>query len=152
MQQFRILGIGAAKLSSVDPTVNHYYVGVSLKGEYGMVARWDGFNFSNSIGGDHNASMAKYEYLIETGPTITSINDASLKATEPDSVGSDSYNQDLSERRAMNVSSVLMQGGVMRQRIAATGYGESRPIASNATDDGRAHNRRVEVYISAFRG
>lgn len=69
-----------------------------------------------------------------------------------DSVGSDSYNQDLSERRAMNVASVLTQNGVIRQRIAATGFGESRPIASNATDSGRAQNRRVEVYISAFQG
>ena len=69
-----------------------------------------------------------------------------------DSVGSETYNQDLSERRAMNVASVLTQNGVMRQRIAATGFGESRPIASNATDEGRARNRRVEVYISAFQG
>ena len=69
-----------------------------------------------------------------------------------DSVGPEAYNQDLSERRAMNVSSILMQGGVMRQRIEATGFGETRPIASNATDEGRARNRRVEVYISAFRG
>lgn len=69
-----------------------------------------------------------------------------------DSVGAEAYNQDLSERRAMNVASVLMSGGVIRQRIAATGYGENRPIASNATDEGRARNRRVEVYISAFQG
>ena len=69
-----------------------------------------------------------------------------------DSVGADSYNQDLSERRAMNVASVLMQGGVIRQRIIAEGYGESRPVASNSTDDGRERNRRVEVYISAFQG
>jgi len=69
-----------------------------------------------------------------------------------DSVGSDSYNQQLSERRAMNVASILMQGGVIRQRLIAEGYGESRPVASNETDDGRARNRRVEVYISAFQG
>jgi outer membrane protein OmpA-like peptidoglycan-associated protein len=69
-----------------------------------------------------------------------------------DSVGSDSYNQELSERRAMNVGSVLISGGVIRQRLIAQGYGESRPVASNASDDGRARNRRVEVYISAFTG
>ncbi|MGH6951332.1 MAG: OmpA family protein [Vitreimonas sp.] len=69
-----------------------------------------------------------------------------------DSVGADSYNQDLSERRAMNVASMLVQGGVIRQRIVAEGFGESRPVASNSTDDGRARNRRVEVYISAFQG
>ena len=69
-----------------------------------------------------------------------------------DSIGSDAYNQDLSERRAMNVASVLMQGGVIRQRLIAQGYGETRPIADNSTDSGRARNRRVEVYISAFQG
>jgi outer membrane protein OmpA-like peptidoglycan-associated protein len=69
-----------------------------------------------------------------------------------DSVGSDAYNQDLSERRAMNVASVLISGGVIRQRLITQGFGEARPIASNSTDDGRARNRRVEVYISAFTG
>jgi outer membrane protein OmpA-like peptidoglycan-associated protein len=69
-----------------------------------------------------------------------------------DSVGPAAYNQDLSERRAMNVASILVQNGVIRQRIAATGFGATRPIASNATDEGRARNRRVEVYISAFQG
>jgi outer membrane protein OmpA-like peptidoglycan-associated protein len=67
-------------------------------------------------------------------------------------VGSDAYNQELSERRAMNVSSILMQGGVIRQRLIAQGFGETRPIADNGTDSGRARNRRVEVYISAFQG
>ena len=69
-----------------------------------------------------------------------------------DSTGRDDYNQDLSERRAMNVSSVLIQNGVIRQRVIATGFGESRPIADNSSDSGRARNRRVEVMISAFQG
>jgi outer membrane protein OmpA-like peptidoglycan-associated protein len=69
-----------------------------------------------------------------------------------DSVGGDAYNQDLSERRAMNVASVLIGGGVIRQRVLVTGFGESRPIADNSSDTGRARNRRVEVYISAFQG
>ncbi len=67
-----------------------------------------------------------------------------------DSVGSDSYNQALSERRAMSVSSLLLSNGVIRERLIARGMGESNPIASNETPDGRARNRRVEVYISAF--
>jgi outer membrane protein OmpA-like peptidoglycan-associated protein len=69
-----------------------------------------------------------------------------------DSVGDDAYNLQLSERRAMNVSSVLMQGGVIRQRVVVTGYGESRPLVDNSTDTNRARNRRVEVMISAFKG
>jgi outer membrane protein OmpA-like peptidoglycan-associated protein len=69
-----------------------------------------------------------------------------------DSVGTDAYNLDLSERRAQNVGSVLIQSGVYRQRLIITGFGESRPIADNSTDSGRSRNRRVEVLISAFQG
>jgi len=63
--------------------------------------------------------------------------------------GADAYNQDLSERRAMNVASVLISGGVIRQRLITQGYGESRPRVQPC--DAEA-NRRVEVYISAFTG
>lgn len=69
-----------------------------------------------------------------------------------DSVGADAYNQQLSERRAFAVSSVLLNAGVIRQRLVAQGAGESRPIADNGSPAGRARNRRVEVYISAFQG
>ncbi len=69
-----------------------------------------------------------------------------------DSVGADDYNQNLSERRALNISSVLIQSGVIRERVIATGFGERQPIADNSTDSGRARNRRVEVMISAFQG
>ncbi|MDX2235939.1 MAG: OmpA family protein [Hyphomonadaceae bacterium] len=67
-----------------------------------------------------------------------------------DSVGSDAYNQELSERRAMNVASVMISNGVQRQRVAAYGYGETAPIADNATPDGRARNRRVEIRLKAL--
>jgi outer membrane protein OmpA-like peptidoglycan-associated protein len=91
--------------------------------------------------------------LRDTGAVLSQYDQTTVDVYgHADSVGADSYNQDLSERRAMNVASVLMQGGVIRQRIIAEGFGESRPVASNATDDGRARNRRVEVYISAFQG
>jgi outer membrane protein OmpA-like peptidoglycan-associated protein len=69
-----------------------------------------------------------------------------------DSVGADDYNQNLSERRALNISSVLIQSGVIRERVIATGFGERQPVADNSTDSGRARNRRVEVMISAFQG
>jgi outer membrane protein OmpA-like peptidoglycan-associated protein len=69
-----------------------------------------------------------------------------------DSTGADDYNQSLSERRAMAVSAILMQGGVIGQRLIATGFGESQPIADNGTEYGRERNRRVEVRISAFQG
>jgi outer membrane protein OmpA-like peptidoglycan-associated protein len=72
-------------------------------------------------------------------------------AGHTDSTGSDSYNQMLSQQRAQSVSSVLMQSGVQPVRIDTVGYGESRPIASNATDAGRQQNRRVELTLLPYR-
>ena len=62
-----------------------------------------------------------------------------------DSVGTDKYNQGLSERRANAVMSHLVDRGVSASRLTATGYGESNPVASNDTAEGRALNRRVEL-------
>ena len=62
-----------------------------------------------------------------------------------DSVGTDAYNQGLSERRAEAVRSHLVGRGVSASRLTAIGYGETHPIASNDTAEGRALNRRVEL-------
>jgi len=64
-----------------------------------------------------------------------------------DSTGSDSYNQALSQRRAYSVSNYLTGRGVNPQRLIAQGFGESRPVADNSTEAGRAQNRRVEIQI-----
>jgi outer membrane protein OmpA-like peptidoglycan-associated protein len=69
-----------------------------------------------------------------------------------DSTGADDYNQVLSERRASSVASYLVSRGVMRDRLFVAGRGETQPIASNATEDGRARNRRVEVVLRPFTG
>jgi outer membrane protein OmpA-like peptidoglycan-associated protein len=64
-----------------------------------------------------------------------------------DSVGSDDYNQDLSQRRADSVRSYLMQQGINSQRIVAAGKGEHQPVADNGSAGGRQLNRRVEIII-----
>lgn len=64
-----------------------------------------------------------------------------------DSVGTDDYNQSLSERRAASVRIALMEENVEPARIKTIGYGESRPIADNTTSAGRLKNRRVEIVI-----
>jgi outer membrane protein OmpA-like peptidoglycan-associated protein len=66
-----------------------------------------------------------------------------------DSVGTDAYNNDLSQRRALAAQSYLQTLGVPATRLQATGRGESEPIQSNDTDAGRAQNRRVEIAIYA---
>lgn len=64
-----------------------------------------------------------------------------------DSVGSDAYNQGLSERRAQSVVSYLSSHGVPAEKLSAAGQGESQPAADNSTDAGRAQNRRVELFV-----
>jgi OOP family OmpA-OmpF porin len=65
-----------------------------------------------------------------------------------DSTGAAEYNQALSERRAQAVMAYLTQRGINRSRLQAVGFGESRPIADNGTDAGRADNRRVVLRRS----
>ncbi|MGZ8243331.1 OmpA family protein [Methylomagnum sp.] len=64
-----------------------------------------------------------------------------------DSQGSESYNFDLSQRRAESVRAFLIGAGVNPERIGAEGLGESYPVASNNTSAGRLQNRRVEIYL-----
>lgn len=64
-----------------------------------------------------------------------------------DSVGSISYNYELSEDRAKSVARELTHNGIPSRFVTVRGYGESQPIASNKTEDGRRRNRRVEVII-----
>ncbi len=68
-----------------------------------------------------------------------------------DSDGSDSYNRDLSERRAVSVARYLIDQGTDSRRYYVVGYGETAPIASNATAAGKAANRRVEIEIAPIR-
>ena len=69
-----------------------------------------------------------------------------------DSTGSLAHNQGLSERRAASVANYLGSRGVDQRRISTLGFGPSQPIASNATPEGRAQNRRVEVLIAPISG
>ena len=65
-----------------------------------------------------------------------------------DSTGSEQHNFDLSQRRALAVANYLAGQGVDSRRFAVTGFGKTRPVASNATAEGRAQNRRVEIQLS----
>jgi OOP family OmpA-OmpF porin len=68
-------------------------------------------------------------------------------AGHTDSVGTEQYNQKLSERRANAVQDYLVSKGIKASRLSARGYGEVQPVATNDTDEGRQANRRVELIV-----
>ena len=93
-----------------------------------------------------------YPVLDGVANTLQEYNQTVIEvAGHTDSVGTDAYNQALSERRANAVGNYLMSRGLMRDRFIIVGAGESRPIASNDTESGRAQNRRVEITLVPVR-
>ena len=64
-------------------------------------------------------------------------------------MGSEEYNQALSERRATAVKEYMVSEGIDSNIVDASGEGESNPVADNSTDEGRALNRRVDVHVGA---
>ncbi len=93
-----------------------------------------------------------YPVLDNLARTLNEYNQTIIEvAGHTDSVGTDSYNQGLSVRRADAVGNYLMSRGLMRDRFIITGAGKNRPIASNDTESGRAMNRRVELTLVPLR-
>jgi len=108
-------------------------------------------NMPSGITFDFDKSNLKPEFypvLDNVARTLQEYNQTIVEvAGHTDSVGSDAYNQRLSEQRANAVSSYLTGRGLNRDRFIVVGAGESRPVASNNTDAGRAENRRVEITL-----
>lgn len=69
-----------------------------------------------------------------------------------DSQGDKAYNIKLSDDRAASVKQYLVDHGIAPERLASKGYGETRPIADNNTEEGRAQNRRVDIHILRHKG
>jgi OOP family OmpA-OmpF porin len=98
---------------------------------------------------DFNKAQLKTGGEEDLGPVVRMMGDQKdlrvVVEGHTDSVGSDAYNQKLSERRAEAVKSYLVRRGIDASRIRTRGLGETRPVASNSTEAGRAQNRRAEV-------
>lgn len=95
-----------------------------------------------------NVNAQFYPVLDKVAQTLVEFDKTVIEiAGHTDSVGSDAYNQQLSERRAGSVAAQLSSRGVPTSRVVTVGAGEMHPVASNETDEGRAQNRRVEITI-----
>ena len=101
------------------------------------------FNFGkSSLSGDDKLQIAKLSDQLKKDPALrVEINGYT------DSLGSDQFNQKLSEARADSVKSELISHGVKPEQITSYAYGEMEPIASNDTSAGRSVNRRAEMYV-----
>ena len=89
-----------------------------------------------------NAELSKLAKLMQTNPTLRI-----ELGGHTDNVGADAANLSLSDQRAQAVRDNLIGSGIDAARITAKGYGETRPVATNDTEQGRALNRRTEVTV-----
>src|SRR3546814_13891726 len=90
-----------------------------------------------------------YPVLDNVAGTLQQYNQTIIEvAGHTDSVGTDSYNQQLSQQRAEAVANYLNSRGVMRDRMITVGSGDPRPTASNDTDTDRAENRRAQITLA----
>ena len=104
---------------------------------------------------DTNSTSIKpgfYSTLDKLSDVVTRYNKTTLTVVgHTDNVGTDKYNQDLSQRRAYSVAQYLEGKHVNPVRLATAGKGEKEPVASNANEAGRQQNRRVEIYVEPVR-
>jgi outer membrane protein OmpA-like peptidoglycan-associated protein len=99
---------------------------------------------SSSIKPGFHSTMDKVaDVVVRYGKTTLTI------VGHTDNVGTNDYNQRLSERRALSVAQYLESRRVNGMRLATAGKGETVPVASNASEAGRQANRRVEIYVEA---
>ena len=108
-----------------------------------VIARLEGIHFAF----DSAKLTSDAKSILDGALTAIKANPSAHLTVEghTDSTGSDSYNYDLSERRAQAVVNHLSSSGVAASRMSSVGKGASNPVASNDTSEGRAQNRRVEV-------
>jgi OOP family OmpA-OmpF porin len=109
-----------------------------------IVLRGVNFDFDKStIRADAAAILDEAARILREQPDVRVSVDG-----HTDAMGTDAYNDRLSERRAQAVVDRLVRLGVEPSRLEPQGYGESRPVATNETEEGRAQNRRVELNVS----
>jgi outer membrane protein OmpA-like peptidoglycan-associated protein len=100
---------------------------------------------------DFDKTTLKKESFVELNKVVEFLKQNSSVEIEiaghTDNKGSDQYNEYLSQGRSQSVVDYLIEQGIESYRLSAHGYGESKPIDTNDTDDGRANNRRVEFTV-----
>jgi len=118
---------------------------IAVKGCKPEIIKLNGIHFANNSAEITPAAAAILDKAVTTLQRRSDINVE--VAAHTDSRASDAYNLKLSDRRAASVMAYLQSHGIKASRLSSKGYGESEPIASNASKEGRADNRRVELRV-----
>lgn len=124
-------------------TVQRIGEGIAVTFPEGLLFGFD----SDQLGSSARDNLRKLAESLKQYP-----NTRTLIVGHTDSDGSAQYNRDLSDRRALSAASFITGEGIDRLRISTAGRGETEPIATNDTDDGRRQNRRVEIAIYTSAG
>jgi len=123
------------EIPAAEPTPGHYKYCITLHIEFDIDKA--------AIRPEYNDEVAKVGDFMKKYPTTTAVIEG-----HTDNVGTAEHNLDLSRKRAESVVNYLVEKfGIERSRLTAKGYGLTRPIADNATDEGRQKNRRIEAII-----
>lgn len=124
-------------------------VSVTRNGEYIILNMPSNVTFATD---QDTVSTSFYPTLNAVALVLTKYNRTLVDVLgHTDSTGDEGYNIDLSQRRALSVATYLNAQGVDSRRFFIQGYGESRPVATNATPEGRAQNRRVEIQLAPLK-
>ena len=103
--------------------------------------------------GSSSVKPGAYDELMRVSQVLNQYPQTSITiAGHTDATGSEESNQRLSEQRALSVKNALAGQGVNAMRMNTVGYGESKPVADNATESGRLMNRRVLITITPTQG
>ncbi|HSD32610.1 MAG TPA: OmpA family protein [Gemmatimonadales bacterium] len=124
-------------------TVQRIGEGIAVTFPEGLLFGFD----SDQLGSSARDNLRKLAESLKQYP-----NTKTLIVGHTDSDGSFQYNRDLSDRRALSAANFITGEGIDRLRISTAGRGETEPIATNDSDDGRRQNRRVEIAITTNAG
>jgi len=124
-------------------TVQRIGEGIAVTFPEGLLFGFD----SDQLGSSARDNLRKLAESLKQYP-----NTRTLIVGHTDSDGSAQYNRELSDRRALSAASFITGEGIDRLRISTAGRGETEPIATNDSDDGRRQNRRVEIAIFTSAG
>jgi outer membrane protein OmpA-like peptidoglycan-associated protein len=133
----------AAGPRNADPAMNGCPRARIEGGQIKILERVEFVTGSAELASTSGSILEAVQTILASHPEVTRV----TVEGHTDSVGSEAYNQALSQRRAQSVKRWLSSHGVDAARLDARGYGESQPIDSNETPEGRTRNRRVEFHI-----